>query len=177
MHRYFVRIGAMADVHSLQAPSGLVRGRRMLVRTGRGVELAEVIAEQAGRLPAEDSAVRFLRQTTAEDEMLLERLERHKREAVEACREALANSGSPAVLLDVDQIFDGGTLLLHYLGPVDPLATSATRTIVERYESIVRSREFAQLLSEGCGPGCGTGESSGCGGGCDGCSLATACQT
>ena len=108
---------------------------------------------------------RILRVTTDEDELLIRRLERHKREAVEACREALAQSGSSSLLLDVDQFLDGGTLLMHFLGPVDEIAETVTKQVVEKYESIVRSRHFAKLLRDGCGPDCGSETSSGCGAG------------
>ena len=191
----------MAEVDAMVAPRGLKRGSRVLVRTPRGVELAEVIGERpADRVAANagldagkgldagtghdagasaDRAIRFLRETTAEDEWLLKRLERHKRRAVEECRRTLLSAGSRSVLLDVDPIFDGGTIVLHFLGPIDDIAEAATRQVVERYESVVRVRDFAKLLNAGCGPGCGTEEGSGCGsgsGGCGGCSLASVCR-
>ena len=164
----------MAEIHTVATTQALRRGRRILVRSGRGVELAEVFAmTAAGRERGE--TVRFLRVTTDDDERLIERLRRPKRRAVEACREALRRSGSPAVLLDVDQIFDGGTLVLHFLGPVDAIVEADTRRIVEEYESVVRSRKLTRLLTEGCGPGCGEGSSGGCEG-CSGCAIASACR-
>lgn len=175
MHSYYVRIGSMGEIFSVQTPSRLDRSTRILVRTTRGVEVAAVVTEEPPSRHSRVPAVRFVRRMTAEDDLLLERLERHKREAVEACREALRTSGSASVLLDVDQLFDGGTLILHFLGPVDDLGEAATRQVIERYESIVRSGEFAKLLEEGCGPGCGTSEGAGCGGGCAGCAVAEAC--
>lgn len=174
---YFVRLGAMAEIHTLETPLSLQRGWRVLVRSRRGVELAEVAATRVSRVPMGESSLRFLRVTTPEDELLLERLERHKCRAVEACREALTRLGSTTVLLDVDQIFDGGTLLMHFLGEVDPIAQTATREIVERYEAVIRSRDFAKLLTDGCGPDCGSGQLSGCGSGCAGCAIAGRCGT
>ena len=171
------------------APGQFEPGRRVLVRTSRGVELGQVAAPAPTRSdePAIDAAasdgqaaaasIAILRGTTAEDELLIRRLEKHKRRAVESCREALLEAGSASTLLDVDQLFDGGTLLLHFLGPVDPVAQQVTQSVVERYESIVRSREFAKLLSVGCGPGCGTDQGGGCSGSCAGCAVASACKT
>lgn len=185
---FLIKTGVMAEVDAMVAPRGLKRGSRVLVRTPRGVELAEVIGERsADRVAgkghddgaAGDRPIRFLRETTAEDEWLLKRLERHKRRAVEECRRTLLSAGSRSVLLDVDPIFDGGTIVLHFLGPIDDIADAATRQIVERYESVVRVRDFAKLLTAGCGPGCGTEEGGGCGsgtGGCAGCSLASVCR-
>ncbi|MGI9470491.1 MAG: hypothetical protein ACR2NZ_03085 [Rubripirellula sp.] len=194
MHFSYVRIGALAEVHVAECSADLSRGRRVIVRTDRGVELGEVIRPANPSLesasppnnssaePAEAPSARkvstavVLRPTTQEDELLIRRLERHKREAVEACRDSLAKAGSTALLLDVDQLFDGGTLVMHFLGPVDEVASTITREVSDRYESIVRSRHFAKLLSEGCGPDCGQKE-GGCGGGCAGCAASAACQT
>jgi hypothetical protein len=76
------------------------------------------------------------------------------------------------MLLDVDQLFDGGTLIMHFLGPVDAIAETVTREIADRYESVVRSRHFSKLLRDGCGPDCGTEKGGGCGTSCAGCSVA-----
>ena len=185
----YVRIGALSEVHLAHCPLILPRGRRVIVRTGRGTELAEIIrclsdpatknsssSPETARQPAlREPTASVLRPTTNEDELLLRRLERHKREAVEACQTALAKSESQSVLLDIDQLFDGGTLVMHFLGSVDSLAESITREITERYESIVRTRHFSKLLTDGCGPNCGEQDGE-CGSGCGGCSVAKACK-
>ena len=158
------------------------------MRSDRGTELAEIIRclphsatestaaslKSANQTAERRPTVSVLRPTTDEDELLLRRLDRHKREAVEACQMALAESDSQAVLLDVDQLFDGGTLVMHFLGSVDSTAESITREITERYESIVRTRHFSKLLSDGCGPNCGEKE-GGCGNACNGCAVASSC--
>ena len=110
--------------------------------------------------------------------MLIGRLQRHKRKAIERCRRELSQSGSESVLLDVDQLFDGGTLVMHFLGPVDDVAESITKRIVSEYESIIGARQLAKLLDVGCGPGCGEQDGSGCGsGGCAGCGARAACRS
>lgn len=171
MHVFFVRIGSLAEIHAARSPLPLNRGRRVIVRTDRGVELGEIAGPSLSGSPA-DPSVRIIRPTSEEDELLIRRLQRHKREAVEACRTALAESGSSTMLLDVDQLFDGGTLIMHFLGPVDAIAETVTKQIADRYESIVRSRHFSKLLRDGCGPDCGTEQGGGCGSSCAGCSVA-----
>lgn len=177
MHLYYVRLGSFAEVQTGQSPLELERGRRVIVRTHRGVELGEVVRRCPDAATPKQSIVNILRPTTSEDEILLRRLIRHKRDAVEACRRELSQAGSQSILLDVDQLFDGGTLVMHFLGPVDQLAESITKRIVERYESIVRTRHFSKLLLEGCGPDCGTESSGHCGGNCAGCAAASACRS
>ncbi len=182
----YVRIGSLGEVHLAQTPLELPRGRRAIARTHRGIELAEILRSlpdsgpnpssepESGSTATREPTVAILRATTQQDELLIRRLDRHKREAMDACRTALAESASKTVLLDVDQLFDGGTLIMHFLGPVDNLAESITQEIAERYEAIVRSRDFSKLLSDGCGPGCGEKE-GGCGSQCSGCAVASAC--
>ena len=182
MPRYFVRIGALAEIHPAEGPSGLPAGRRVIVRTERGVELGQVTAAVRQIESSQSCPTRILRPTSEQDELLIKRLERHKRRAVEACRAALRQAGSTSTLLDVDQLFDGGTLVMHFLGPVDEMAQSISQQIVEEYESVVRTRHFAKLLHDGCGPGCGTDRATGCAangtepGGCSNCGLSQACQ-
>jgi hypothetical protein len=173
---YFVRIGSLADIFSATGPSGLMGGRRVIVRTARGVELGEVVRE---RSPVGDASAEatILRGTTDPDELMIRRLLRHRRRAVNKCRQELAHAGSKSILLDVDQLFDGGTLVMQFLGPVDEIAQSISESIVAQYESVARTREFARLLSEGCGPDCGTADGGGCGTSCGSCSLSGACAT
>lgn len=178
MYRYFVRLGSLAEVHTARWPAAsLPRDCRVIVRTARGLELGEVVGRSGQEANPEAVELRILRPTSDEDELLIRRLERHKREAIEACRSALTEAGSRATLLDVDQLLDGGTLIMHFLGPPDEIAESVTRQIADRYESIVRTRHFAKLLRDGCGPECGTDKAGGCGNDCAGCSTAAACRS
>ncbi len=190
-----VRLGCFGDlirahVRNGQIASRLSRGDRVLLRTSRGVELAEAVAPLRSPLierdatedqerTASDPLPEILRPTTAQDEWLLNRLSRHRREAVEACRDAIASAGVPATLLDVDHLFDGGTLLLHFLGTVPREIDSIVGDIVRSYEDVVRTADFARLLETGCGEGCGTaraGETSGCTGGCVSCAVRDVCE-
>jgi hypothetical protein len=126
----------------------------------------------------------ILRATTVEDELLLSRLETHRHEAIVECRACLSAAGSTAILLDVDQVFDAGTLVFYFLNPPDRRDTELVQRLAASYESRVRSGHFAKLLAAGCGPGCGTkscddGESDagkakrgGCSGSCAVCVVA-----
>ena len=181
MPEYFVRVGSLAEVHSATATQELIRGQRVILRTQRGVELGEVIAtDTATGNAVGDSAItdriRIARPTTAQDEMLIRRLEKHKTRAIERCRQALVDAGSTSVLLDVDLLFDGATIVMHFLGKIDNQAEVIANEIARKYESIVGLRKLVKQLTEGCGPDCGT-SNSGCGDSCGSCSLASACNT
>ena len=167
MSHYFVRIGALGEIVVASALIPLRPGRRVVVRSSRGTEIAEVTAPCGS--PFEASAYRIVRPTTDSDERLAERLHRYKRDAIEACRKRLSTEGCAATLLDVDQLLDGGTLKLHFLGELDAAAQRIADDIASEYESIVRSDQLAKRMSEGCGPQCGSG--AGCStNACSGCS-------
>lgn len=175
MPQFFVRIGALGEIRLARALAPLQRGQRVVVRSPRGIELAEVVSQRQneGEIAGGDaSAYRILRPTSTTDELLISRLARYKRDAIETCRERLRQLGSEVTLLDVDQLLDGGTLLMHFLGTLDDAAQEIAGEIAQKYESIVRTNHLSELLREGCGPECGT--TAGCGsqgacGGCNGC--------
>jgi hypothetical protein len=126
-----------------------------------------------------DSDGAVLRRVTVEDDLLLARLQKNKDEAYAACTTLLAERGIPAVLMDVEHLFDGRSLYFYFLGEVTPEIESLTSELATTYDSAVQFQKFADTLTHGCGPGCGTedAEGSGCGsGGCSSCAVATACK-
>lgn len=179
MPTFFVRIGVFAETQIAHSDIPLERGSRVILRSARGAELGEVISQAATEQASDDgrgwAPLRVLRVVGHQDEMLLGRLDRHKRRAIEKCRRGLASRRSTATLLDIDHLFDGSSIVLHFLGEVDASTHAYVRELAADYESIVRTGPLAKLLSEGCGEGCGTSESKGCGGSCAGCSVAAAC--
>lgn len=183
MHHWFLRIGVLGEIHRANSAIPLDRGQRVIVRTPRGVEIAEVVGVSdasrhrpagGGMASEQPAAVSVIRRTTEQDELLIRRLERHKRRAVEECRNALDSAGSKAILLDVDQLFDGGALVMHFLGDAQEKDHQIAQQIAGKYESIIQSRHFAKLLNEGCGPGCGTSDGKGCSGSCGSCAVGCA---
>lgn len=177
MITHLIRLGFAGDVFRAGFEASLPRGRRVLVRTPRGVELADVLATLGDADDGIPPALSVVRPTTPADEALLERLTRHKVRAVRRCQEILSQTRSPARLLDVDQLLDGGTLILHFLGDVDALTRESTDEVVRAYESEVQTERLADLMTTGCGEGCGTSAATagGCGdgggGGCAGCAV------
>lgn len=173
MPKYLIRIGPLAELYVGESENSLQRGFRVLVRTELGVQVGETLGPCSDAVSDDFPGARatVLRATSDEDEWLIQRLSHQKREAVESCRQQLREAGSTSTLMDVDHLFDGGTLVMHFLGPVDDIAHEITSAVARKYESIVRTEEFARLLSEGCGPGCGTEDSAGCSSTCAGCAI------
>jgi cell fate regulator YaaT (PSP1 superfamily) len=179
---HLVRVGAMGQVGRFAAVDALryPRRSRVIVRTRRGLEIGDVLsppdARDDGRAFADGE---ILRRMTVQDELLEARLEKHRREAYTACAELLEKHGIPAVLVDVEHLFDGQGLFFYFLGDVPPELESYTERLAETYEAKVQFRKFTETLIEGCGPGCGSEEVKGRGGceTCKSCAVAGACGT
>jgi cell fate regulator YaaT (PSP1 superfamily) len=175
-----VRVGVLGQVGRFSAVDGVPyeRGARVVCRTRRGLEVGEVLSHvEAPRSFDADGAL--LRRITVEDDLLLTRLERNKDDAYAACTTLLAERGIPAVLMDVEHLFDGRSLYFYFMGEVTPEVEALTAELATVYDTAVQFRKFADTLTEGCGPGCGTAEAvNGCGspGGCSTCAVVAACK-
>lgn len=175
---YLVRVGLFGQVGRFAAVDGMVypRRARVICRTARGTELGDVLAQDGSDSAQVDGTV--LRHVTVEDQLLLARLEKHQSQAFVACERLLRERDLPAVLMDVEHLFDGRSLYFYFLGEVTPAVDALTTELAAVYDAEVQFHRFAQTLTEGCGPGCGTAEASGQGcatGGCGSCAVASAC--
>lgn len=183
MPDFLVRIGMMGQVGRFRpaAPQSLRRGQRVIVRTRRGLETGECLADSSadlGGVAAVDGEL--LRAMTPEDELLASRLERRRHEAFTSCEISLRARNIDAQLIDVETLFDGGAIYFYFLGDAPPEAAAIERELADQFAAEIRLADFANLLEHGCGPGCGTEEGAGCGttqGGCSSCGLASACHT
>jgi hypothetical protein len=175
--QHFVRIGLLGSVGRFAAADRqrFARGTRVVCRTVRGLEVGEVLS------PADDATDQLgdgtlLRRVTAQDDLLIARLEKNRDEAFEACTDRLSKLRSPAVLLDVEHLFDGQSLYFYFLGQTTPELDTLTAELAEVYEAKAQLQKFADTLIAGCGPDCGTEAGGGCGsGGCSTCAVVGAC--
>ncbi len=161
--QHLVRVGAghvgrFTAVDAVRYP----RHSRVVVRTPRGLELGEVLAPPDGSPEGDTADGSIVRGVTAEDELLAARLQHHRDAAYEACARRLAELRLPTVLMDVEHLFDGRTLVFYFLGEVTSELEALTAELAELYETHVQFRRFGQALDEGCGPGCGSEAAEGC---------------
>lgn len=177
---HLVQLGILGQIGCLYTVDGTCypRGSRVVCRTSRGLEVGRVLNPELGENGRPSDGV-LLRRVTIEDDLLLARLEKNRDEAYQACARLLRERQLPALLLDVEQLFDGKSLYFYFLGETPPEVASITDELAATYEATVQIRKFAETLTQGCGPGCGTAEAAagGCGsGGCSTCAVASACS-
>ena len=186
---HLVRYGLLGHVGSFSAAEAVryPRRSRVVVRSPRGLEVGEVVAEaddalgiqQTNALGVHQADGTILRRMSVQDDLLEARLQAKRHEAFDACQRLLDEAAVPAALVDVEHLFDGEGLFFYFLGDPPVEAAEITRRLAETYEAAVEFRRFADTLSEGCGPGCGTDEAKGQGGcaSCTSCAVASACGT
>lgn len=171
--RVLARTGMMGEVgvFRVTTPHRFARDARAISRTARGLEVATVLCDSPGESSIADRLDgELLRPLTPNDELILERLERHRDRAWQACQRLIDERGLPVVLMDVEHLFDGESLYFHFLGPCDESTQSLLDELAALYEKRVGFRQFVERLVDGCGPGCGT-TASRCGSACGTCSA------
>ncbi|MGC3968524.1 MAG: amidase family protein [Pirellulales bacterium] len=113
-----------------------------MLRTQRGLELGEVLAPVASEAGAPLGG-EILRGMTAQDELLQTRLLKNREEALSACTRKIEELGLEAALLDVEHLFDGGSLVFYFLGG-EPVGWDAlTQEFAEAYDAQVQFRALA----------------------------------
>ena len=175
---HWVRLGVLGQLGCFAAIDvrRYPRGARVIVRSGRGLEVGEVLgpAQETPTARVEGSLVRGM---TVEDELLAERLARHRIEALEACERELAARELDVALVDAELLFDGQTLVFYFLGSVPPECSTLTAELAAAYDAQAQLAKFADVLAVGCGPDCGTEHAAGhgCTTCASGCALSSHC--
>ncbi|MDB4539516.1 PSP1 domain-containing protein [Saprospiraceae bacterium] len=153
------------------------RDARVICRTQRGLEFGKVLCSLDDHaVNHQDVDGQLLRFVGSEDELILERLERYRDKAFQACQQLISSHRLPAVLVDVEHLFDGESVYFYFLGDIDPQLELLTHELANTYENKVRFKKFAETLANGCGPDCGTGASGCASGSCGSCGLTGSCQ-
>ena len=177
---HLVKIGILGHVGRLSAPTSqrFSRDDRVICRTARGLEVGTVLcAEEHPPVVLEAFDGQVLRSVTPDDAMILRRIEKFQDRAFAACAQLLSDRGLPAVLVDVEHLFDGQSLFFYFLGEVPPEVHQLTSELATAYEKKVQFKKFTETLANGCGPDCGT-DAGGCSvGGCASCGVQGACKS
>lgn len=181
MRQQLVRFGSLGWLGLFRVDPGsrLAPQTRVVCSSPRGLEIGEVVSDELFE-GAEPVVGRVLRNLSASDRLLWERLERHRDRALRSCEALLRARQITATLLDAELTFDGQQLFFYFLGDTPPGLEELTAELAELYQAKIHYQRFATTLEQGCGPGCGT-VASGCGtagscgsGGCSGCPRAAA---
>jgi cell fate regulator YaaT (PSP1 superfamily) len=189
---YLVSYGLTGEFGRFRAaqPLTLRRGERVVVRSSRGVEIAEVLREATPRhaqfLP-NTTVGQLLRSLAPEDERSEINCRSRGQQLFERGRKLTDELQLPLEVLDVEMLLDGQHALLHHLrwgdADVRPFVSTLSREFASHITLVdltgpkdTTNREDAEE-PHGCGrPDCGQIEGGGCStcgsGGCGTCGSA-----
>lgn len=162
----------------------LPRGRRVIVRTRRGVEIGTMLGPATFRqasLFGSASRGELLRPANTEDDARRAELTSRAQELFGVARTLADRLALPLAILDVDLLFDGQNAFVQFVGQSDDAdrlaaALEAQFRLTVRLENLAAPAEAEHHEDEpGCGkPDCGrTSE----GGGCTSCASGGGCST
>ena len=139
---HLVRVGILGHVGRLTAVDDVAypRRTRVICRTSRGLEVGEVLSQVEYDPQTWQGDGSILRSVTVEDDLLLARQQRNRLEAMTACQRLLDQTGSGAILMDAEQLFDGGTLYFYFLGELAPELESLVSNLAQTYDANVAFR-------------------------------------
>jgi len=126
MPKYIIRYGVMRTLAVLSSRNNETyrRSDRVIARTDRGLEVADVLCEaDEAAVAAAGKGTRghILRAMTAEDANELAHMKAHEGDEFQTCQRYVAESGLAMQLVDVEHIFGGERIVVYYLadGRVD----------------------------------------------------------
>lgn len=158
MPRYIVRYGAMRAI-GVFTPRGqerYSRGMRVIARTPRGLEAAEVLAEasdeQAQKIGNAPGG-QILREISAEDANELTHIRSQERTVFETCVNHVARIGLPMELVDVEHVFGGERLVVYYLAEERVDFRELVKALASDFQTRIEMRQIgvrdeAKLLAD-----------------------------
>ncbi len=191
---YLIRYGLARAVARFAAdpdaaPVAFGRGEAVVIRTHRGVELGEVLAEAPDAFEPGTPTAPILRAAGPADLARARQVAADRSSRFEACLGVFEGGQWPLEPIDAEPLLDEGRTVLHYLGPHRLDASGLVAALRERCGLDVvlepAGRDVAEEDLEapaepeagGCGS-CGSAGGGGCGssGGCatGGCGAASA---
>jgi cell fate regulator YaaT (PSP1 superfamily) len=158
MPRYVLRYGSTRAV-GLFSPRGqdrYLRGTKVIARTPRGLEAAEVLAEasddQAQRMESSPGG-QIMREMTPDDANELTHLQQRETAAFETCQKSVARVGLPMQLVDVEYLFGGERLVVYYLSEERVDFRELVKALASEFQTRIEMRQIgvrdeAKLLAD-----------------------------
>jgi cell fate regulator YaaT (PSP1 superfamily) len=158
MPRYVLRYGSTRAV-GLFSPRGqdrYARGMKVIARTPRGLEAAEVLAEasdeQAKMLEGTPGG-QIVREMSAEDANELTHLQDRERNAFEKCQKQVTRLSLPMQLVDVEHVFGGERLVVYYISEERVDFRDLVKALASEFQTRIEMRQIgvrdeAKLLAD-----------------------------
>ncbi len=156
--KYLVRHGAMRFLGEFETPDEqrYAHGDAVVVRTERGLEMAEVLCEtnpRALELLTEPTHGQILRAATLEDHAQAERLRDGEQRAMDFCQRLIAQRRLQMELVDVEQIFGGERFVFYFLAEKRVDFRDLVKDLAREFKTRIEMRQIgvrdeAKLLAD-----------------------------
>lgn len=158
MPRYVVRYGLtrMLGVFSSRPSDQFRRGARVVARTSRGLEIAEVLSEatdEVAQRMGDMAGGQVLREVSAEDENELSHIDSKLRKEFSTCQKHVEALRLPMQLVDVERLFGGERLVVYYLSEDRVDFRELVKILASEFQTRIEMRQIgvrdeAKLLAD-----------------------------
>lgn len=158
MVKYVVRYGAMRAL-GLLTPRGndrFGRGSRVIARTNRGLEAADVLCEATDDMTDELKDLahgQILREMTSEDLNELSHIKSTEREEFETCQSYVERLNLNMELVDIEHLFGGERIVVYYLAEQRVDFRELVKKLASEFQTRIEMRQIgvrdeAKLLAD-----------------------------
>ena len=158
MPKYVVRYGAMRSlgVFAIRGHDVLSRGQKVVARTGRGIEIGEVLCEASEDAVAQiknpDNG-QILRRMTQDDENEFEHMQLQSRGIFEICERQIQSLGLEMQLVDIEHVFGGERIVVFYLAEDRVDFRELVKVLANEFQTRIEMRQIgvrdeARLLAD-----------------------------
>jgi cell fate regulator YaaT (PSP1 superfamily) len=158
MARYVVRYGVMRllGVFTTRGDVRLARGTRVIARTNRGLEAAEVLSEASDAVAQSLAGApggQIQREMTAEDQNEHLHISHRQKDEFEICRKHVARLGLPMQLVDLEHLFGGERVVVYYLSEERVDFRELVKALASEFQTRIEMRQIgvrdeAKLLAD-----------------------------
>ncbi len=158
MARYVVRYGSMRllGVFNTRGEVRLPRGARVIARTNRGLEAAEVLSEASDAVAqslASAPGGQIQREMSAEDHNELSHIQNRTKSEFEICQKHVARLGLPMQLVDMEHLFGGERVVIYYLSEERVDFRELVKVLASEFQTRIEMRQIgvrdeAKLLAD-----------------------------
>lgn len=158
MPKYVVRYSSMRElgVFSTRGGDEFRRGGRVVVRTGRGLEIGEILCEATDEAVAQlkdSSHGQILRSMTTQDENELGHMKSKEREELAVCRGHIETLKLDMQLVDIEHLFGGERIIVYYLAEQRVDFRELVKALASEFQTRIEMRQIgvrdeAKLLAD-----------------------------
>jgi cell fate regulator YaaT (PSP1 superfamily) len=158
MPRYVVRYGAMRllGVFGTRGQDRFSRSAKVIARTNRGLEAAEVLCEatdEVAKSMEQQPGGQILREMSAEDANELSHIHTKERSEFEACQKHVAQLGMAMQLVDLEHLFGGERIVIYYLSEERVDFRDLVKQLASEFQTRIEMRQIgvrdeAKLLAD-----------------------------